>query len=287
MRRLRKGRVFATAAVFLALVTTTVMACVKSGAAEVKEDNDVVVDFSSVDNDVVDETESIVEEKVEEVPVSAVPVNAAFSYESGNAVDLSWFDDCVFLGDSLVGGLGMYNDVYFDLGNAQFVYSAGLGYASSQWDIDAEYEIHPYLYGQKILLEDAVSILGAKKVIIGMGMNDLVSYGSDTILEYAKSFIDKIRAKNPDVVIYLETITPMIEEMEYDLLNNWLIQNYDSKLQIFCKENNCGFLNTWAAVANEYGKLSYELCSDPDDLGLHLTLEGYAMVADYIVHNVE
>lgn len=288
MRRLRKGRVFATAVVFIALVTTTVMACVKHGDVEAgaKAENDVIVDLSLTDS-IVSKNEDIVEDKVEQASASAILESVPDDVESEDSEELSWFDDCVFLGDSLVGGLGMYNDAFFALGNAQFVYSAGLGYGNSQWDIDAENEVHPYFYGQKILLEEAVGLTNAKKVIIGMGMNDLVCYDVETTLGYAKSLVDSIREKNPDVVIYLETITPMIEEAEYDLLNNLMIQDYDTQLEAFCENNNCGFLNTWSAVADEYGRLPYELCSDPDALGLHLTMDGYALVADYILHNVE
>ena len=277
---MRKGKIFAAVLLSAAMMTAT--ACNRQEAVTSEnvdpKDDAVEVDYSIQNNSI---------DGQEEISTPDVSVNGFSDYYQGSVEDLSWFDDCVFLGDSLIGGLGIYNDAVGKLGNAQFVYSSGLGYANSQWDIDDENEVHPYCYGQKILLEDAVSLVGARKVIIGMGMNDLVVYDPETTLEYAESLIEKIEAKNPGVIIYLETITPMIESAECDRLNKPLIREYDAALESFCEEKGYGFLNTWSAVADENGVLPYELCEDPDTQGIHLTVDGYSMVADYILHNIE
>lgn len=201
-------------------------------------------------------------------------------------VDLSWFDDCVFIGDSLVNGLSLYNDVTECFGNAEFICAAGLGYNNCQWDLYDENEVHPLYNGEKILLEDAPNLTGSTKVIIGMGMNDLGGYGVDGTLSAADSFVQRLRDKTPGIEIYLMTVTPMIESAEYDLLNNPLIKEYDDKLEVFAEEHECHFLNTWSALADENGRLPDELCMDPDDLGLHLTNEGSEIMMNYIIRHV-
>lgn len=201
-------------------------------------------------------------------------------------VDLSWFDDCVFVGDSLVYGLSLYNDVTECFGNAQFICGASLGYNNCQWDLYDENEVHTTYNGEKVLLEDAAVLTGANKIIIGMGMNDLGGYGIEGTLSAADSFIQKLRDKTPDIEIYLMTVTPMIESAEYELLNNPLIKEYDDKLEIFAEEHDCHFLNTWSALADENGRLPDEICMDPDDLGLHLTNEGSEIMMNYIIRHV-
>ncbi len=208
-------------------------------------------------------------------------------YPEGSAVDVSWFDDCMFLGDSLTVGLSMYNDATGTLGMADFVCSSGLSYFNSQWDLNNPSAVHPSFHGQYVRIEDAPAMTGATKVIIGLGMNDLGMLGVRETLVTAKDLLDSIRIKNPGVTIYLETITPMIPQKEQANLNNALIREYDESLELFAREQNCRFLNTWSALADENGELPYYLCGDAAQQGIHLTLEGYGMVADYILHNVK
>lgn len=204
----------------------------------------------------------------------------------GEPIDLAWFDDCVFMGDSVTNGLGLYNDYTGCFGNAQFVCGASLGWVNSQWNLFDENEVHPMYNGQKVLLEDAVMLTGANKAIIGMGMNDLGTYGIDATFEAEEEFLNKLREKSPGVEIYLMTVTPMIASKEYDRLNNPLIVEYDTRLESFASEHDCIFLNTWAAVVNDDGKLPDEICEDPTALGIHLNNEGCEMVKDYILRNV-
>ncbi len=281
---MKSGKIMISAALIFSLLCLTACGKAETGAQADTENNEVVVDFGNI----VEESEAadnlVVSEVSEEV---SQEVSSDEKTESDVSDDgLEWFDDCVFLGDSLINGLSNYNDMTFHLGNAQFICSSGLGYGSCQWDINDENEVHPYYYGEKILLEDGVELTGATKAIIGMGMNDIGNYGIDQTMEYVGSFVARLRERYPGLKIYLETVTPMIPDAQRDILNNALIVEFNDRLAQFCKENHCGFLNTWSALADENGELPFELCGDPEALGLHLTLEGDEIVSDYIIHNV-
>lgn len=219
--------------------------------------------------------------------------NDPYSYEpyerkriSGTPVDPAWYDDCVFLGDSVTNGLGYYNDVSFVFGNAQFICAGSLGWVNCLWELDHEDEVHPIYKGQKVRLEDAVEVSGAHKVIIGMGMNDIGLYGIDETLRCADELISKLRDKTPGLEVYVMTVTPMLPANQTPYLYNDLIVEYNDRLFYFCQDHNCHFLDTWSAVANDQGELPFELCVDPEAQGLHLNSDGSEIVAEYINKHV-
>ena len=201
-------------------------------------------------------------------------------------VDGSWFDDCVFLGDSLTAQLSYYNDAYGVFGDAKFVCSTSLSYWNSQWDIDREDNVHPLYNGEKILLEDAVNVTESKKAIITLGMNDVGYWGPATACDYARSLVEKIKAKSPDTIIYLETVTPMMYGKEKLHLNNAIIKEFNGYLKNLAAEQGCGFLDSYDALVNDAGYLPDEFCSDPDALGLHLKFNGCAVWEAFLKANV-
>ena len=206
---------------------------------------------------------------------------------TGTPVDDSWFDDCVFIGDSLTLGLSLYNDWMDIFGDAQFVCSAGLNWNNAQWDINDENGVHPVYKGEKILVEDAINITGANKAIIGFGMNDIAIFGVDRALEAADELLTKIQDKSPGVPIYLITVSPMIESAEYDKLNNTLIREYDDRLPEVANKHGCDIINSWDALVDENGNLPDELCEDPNALGIHLNNDGCAILSECIKNSVE
>ncbi len=223
---------------------------------------------------------------VSEPEPEAVYVNNYENLDPGEKVPDSWFDDCVFMGDSLSVGLSMYNDANAVFGDADFICASSLSYWNSQWELYRPGNVHPYYKGQKVLLENAVVLTGAKKAIITLGMNDIGIWGPEGTIDYARSLLYKIRAKTPDVKIYFETVSPMIYSAQRTHLNNPLIRQFNANLEQFAAEEGCGFLNSYDALADSNGNLPYEFCSDPGGLGLHLKFNGCAVWAEFIKANV-
>ena len=262
---------------------STNTAPVKKPSQTVSSEETVSEDESQLDNEEESETESSEAEsesntsskpKTERKPLTGIPAS------------LDWFDDCVFIGDSLILGLSLYNDYTGDLGSAEFICAAGLNWHNCQWDIDDPNNVHPFYKGEQILLEDSVMLTGANKVIIGMGMNDIGIYGVDDTMIAARDFINILRSKTPDVQIYIQTVTPMIPQKEYDRLNNDLIRDYNVKIKNLADEMDCRFIDSYSAVVDENGELPYDLCEDPNALGLHLNNEGCEIWADCIIRSV-
>ena len=206
---------------------------------------------------------------------------------TGDQVEPSWFDDAVFVGDSVSNKLYYYAENGC-LGNAEFLCSVGIGYHSAMWDINYKYNVHPVYNGQKMLMEDGVQLTGKKKVFIMLGMNDIGGYGVNDTIRAMKDFTDRILLKCPDVQIYIQSVTPMISGMQRrDLLNNANIAAFNEQAKEVCKERGFVVLDIASAVKDGNGNLVYEICGDPSYMGMHLNNKGCKLWVEYLRAHVK
>lgn len=212
---------------------------------------------------------------------------------TGDLADPSWFDDAVFIGDSVTLKLSYFVEDHDDLGKAEFLCAGSLGYTNALWDLDHEDNVHPTLNGEKITVDDGAKALGSKKIFIMLGMNDIGLYGVDGAVSSMIELTDKIHEKCPDAVIYIESVTPMVANSSLGGLNNETIKEFDEKIQPICEEKGYKYLDVASAVSDENGDLIYEYCGDPptddnpDGMGLHFTDAGCQKWADYLRANVK
>ena len=215
------------------------------------------------------------------------------SEKKGDLVESSWFDDAVFIGDSVTLKLSYFVEDHDDLGKAEFLCAGSLGYTNALWDLDHEDNVHPTLNGEKVTVDEGAKALGSKKIFIMLGMNDIGLYGVDGAVSSMIELTDKIHEKCPDATIYIESVTPMVADSSLGGLNNTTIKEFDEKLQPICKEKGYTYLDVASAVSDENGNLVYEYCGDPpsddnpDAMGLHFTDAGCQKWADYLRANVK
>lgn len=202
-------------------------------------------------------------------------------------VKASWFDDAVFVGDSITVMLSIvYEEDPEALGKVQFFCAESLGYNNAQWPLDDDNAVHPYYRGEQQLTENCAELTGAKKVFIMLGMNDLEGYGVDGTLDACKSLVEKIKSHTPDVKIYLESVTPMLKSYEKKGLNNAAIDQFNVKLKEFCEKDGYKYLDINSIMRDGSGALNPEYCSDPEVMGIHFTPEACAKWVDYLKNNV-
>jgi len=220
------------------------------------------------DGDVV-ETEAPTEEEIEH-PVSA-----------------DWFNDAVFVGDSITLKLSYYcENNPSALGEAEFFCAGSLGYNSALWDIDDPNAVHPYYRGEVQLTEYCAEKTESDKVFIMLGMNDIGMYGVDGAAQACKELVNRILSHTPDVKIYMESTTPMLAAFEYGDLNNSNVDKFNEWLKQFCEENGYKYMDINSIMRDETGALKYEYCSDPDAMGIHFTDSACAMWVDYLKNHV-
>lgn len=192
--------------------------------------------------------------------------------------DDSYFDDAVFVGDSISVKLKQYvarchNKGDPVLGDAQFLAVGGLGSFNVQLPITPN-SLHPEYEGEKMYLEDSVAATGAKKMYIMFGMNDIVPYGIDGAIRNLEQLIDKILEKSPGLLVAVQNVTPILTEKEQRNLNNAYISEYNEALQEFCARRGFPYLDIASQLKDENGGLVRRYCGDAEGLGMHLSNEG-------------
>ena len=189
----------------------------------------------------------------------------------------SYFDDAVFIGDSVTLKLNYFvrdnrSEYPTLLGGAQFLTAGSLGSGNALQAVTSD-SLHPSYQGQKMALEDSVAAMGAKKVFIMLGMNDIAVYGPEESAKNMMRLARRIKDKSPDCTIFIESATPRIKG-NYKKLNNNALFEYDLLLYSYCQQYaNYGihFVDIAYVMRDEEGNLPLNYCSDREGQGIHFT----------------
>lgn len=197
------------------------------------------------------------------------------SYKTGK----EFFDDAVFIGDSISLGLRNYvtserNKGNECLGKAQFLVAGSMGYGNSLGAIGSSYSIHPKYQGKEVLIEDGVQLTGAKKVFIMLGLNDFCAYSVETGMKNAEKLVNRIIEKNPEVRIYIQSVTPVIQAKEHGKFNNQSIDAFNAALKNLCKINGWNYVDVASSLKAANNCFRDEYCSDRDSQGVHMSYSG-------------
>ncbi len=187
------------------------------------------------------------------------------------AVDVSYFNDAVFIGDSRTEGFILNTN----LSQATSYTHKGLmvNTVFTQEVIDIE--------GTKLSVMDALKATQFSKVYIMLGINELGwAYSSKFIDKYSE-MIDEIKAINPNAIIYIQSILPVSEEVSatHDYVKNDKIKEYNTLLFQMATEKQVFFLDTAAAVIDENGCLPADAATD----GIHLKKQYCEKWLQYLV----
>lgn len=199
-------------------------------------------------------------------------------------VDLKYFDDAVFIGDSVTMSLQYYSASTGCLGKAGFLCAASQSAASTTIKITGG-TVDPRYHGATVAVEEGVALMNAKKVYIMLGINSLF-YVDETVIDVynlAKRIVDR----NPDATIILQSVTPTTKDSPLKTkrmkIDNELINGYNDQLYNMAKENGWYYLNVSEAVSDKKGNLRDDYCSDPQTMGIHFTYEADQAWVDYLM----
>lgn len=192
------------------------------------------------------------------------------------AADESYFDDAIFIGDSLTDGLAAYEllpreQVLADTGiNPQTILTREC--------IGEE--------GAEQTVVEAAAALDPAKIYIMLGSNGVAFLNFDDIIGWYGELIDALQENHPDAEIYVQSILPVTADkhLEQELLTNKRITELNGMIAEMAAEKGCFYLNVSEAVADENGCLPDDLSAD----GMHFGVSTYRVWLDYLLtHTVE
>ena len=197
---------------------------------------------------------------------SRAPVKEA---PAAQTVDASFFDDAVFVGDSISLKLSQYAASSGALGKAKFLVVGSYGVNNALNDHpDTKLTYQGVKYQD---IEKALAATGAKKVFIMLGMNDIGLHGIDKTITNWGLLLELIHSTCPNVTIYIQSMTPVWTGGEKGSLKNSNVDAYNVKLQAFAQSNGYKFIDVAPYMKDSTGGLATVFCSDSY---VHLTNEG-------------
>ena len=209
-------------------------------------------------------------ETAEDARPSPTPNDCDMLVPESEAVDDSYFDDAVFIGNSRTEGLKMYSG----LSNATFITEVGL-------TVDSIFTDYCNISGGgKARAFDQLASMEFGKVYIMLGMNELGCVYESVFKEDYGKIIDKIREINPDATIYIQSIMPVSKWKDstddvYTIAN---VERLNAQLRDLADEKEVWYVDVAAGVMDEDGYLPYEATGD----GVHLTPEYCVKWMDYL-----
>ena len=175
------------------------------------------------------------------------------------AVDDGYFNNALFIGDSLTDGFHMQTG----LSGATFLCGTSMtiaGLESREWK-------------DGISMLDRIRQGGFKKVYIMLGINENI------VLEHKNSFInsyagliDTIKASNPDAVIYIQSIMPVSQSMDKEgRITNSVINSFNDGLYGLSIDKQVFYLDINRSLIDENGQLPQVASTD----GVHFKKDYY------------
>lgn len=162
-------------------------------------------------------------------------------------IEEAWFDDALFIGDSITGMLSSYTLINGGLGEATVVYANSYScHGAVEEDLKLSYR------GEKLSMAELVEETGAGKVFFLLAMNDL-SRTPEQMTDCWATVLEDIRSRCPDTEIFIQSGTPLFTETGY--LNNDNVELLNQALKDFCLEKGCVYVDIAQGLKDEEGNM--------------------------------
>lgn len=196
------------------------------------------------------------------------------------------FDMTIFLGDDLTEDLGNYvQQARFDnellLGSAKFLSVSGLTAAASLEEV-SPVSAHITYAGEKMAFETLLSRVGASRVILMLGYNDLKAGRSpDQAVADVLELVRRIQAASPEIRVVVQSVPPRMADSPGQPDNDAIFA-YDLTLYEACAAGGIPFADTAYALRNDDGSLPGAWCADPQGERMRLTSVGCQVWLDFL-----
>ena len=180
-----------------------------------------------------------------------------------------YFDDAVFVGDSITSGISLYQI----MDNADVLADTGVNFDTIYTKESVRQED-----GTRIPIMDALAQKQYAKVYVMLGGNEVGGDSEEFFLARYGSVLDDIKAMQPNAIIYVQSMLPVTRNNNYGL-DNAKIDQFNQALMGLCAEKEVYYLNVAECMKDENGMLPDE--ASPAD-GMHFGPDYYSKWFEYL-----
>ena len=175
-----------------------------------------------------------------------------------------YFDDAVFLGDSITQSLRNYciaqrrDDADF-MGNAQFLAAVSMSVRMASRDMRTLLKYRGYA----VSVTEGLLKMEAGRVFVLLGVNDHAGKYPDATLGYFDTMIDAIQEQCEGIEIIIQAVTPVTEQFCRErqvTIEEW--NGFNELLEQLCEEKGVYFLNFAELLTDEDGYLADDMAGD-------------------------
>lgn len=192
------------------------------------------------------------------------------------AVDMDYFKDAIFVGDSRMEDFGLFT------GAAKYgTFYAQIGLTLNKiFTNDANKLAKFNVNGERLTLLDALQKNNNyKKAYVMMGYNEL-GWPIMNFKQYYVNLLNEIRKASPDAIIYVYCVIPVgrtLKDADITVENNTRIAEYNAVIRDICAEGKYHYLNVQEVMVDSEGYLPDHAATD----GIHPTTEYYKKWLEY------
>lgn len=202
-----------------------------------------------------------------------VPAKVAGAVTQSERVTSSYFDDAMFVGDSITNGILSYEIMK----NATIISHVGINIDTIRYK-----EVFRKPDGSVTKIIDAMKDYpDIQKIYVMLGSNGIAWIDQTNFIKYYEEFLTEVIAQHPDAIIYVQSMFPVTASKEKadETFANAKINEYNKAIADMAQEMGCYYLNVADALKDEKGCLPEE--ASPSD-GMHFGPQYYQKWFDYL-----
>lgn len=190
-------------------------------------------------------------------------------------VEESYFEDAIFIGDSISQGLKTnIRQISSTLSPNQFIAEKNISLLSVIGD-------QPVFDSKTKTLWQAMEaqMPDPGKIYILLGTNGLPWYENEEQIEMYGTLIDEMKERYPDAILYVESLTPKRQVSDYDSkFDSAKINDFNDRLFQLAEEKGVYYLDVQTTLKDDNGYLKEEYSTSE---GLHPIAAGHKAMLDY------
>ena len=208
----------------------------------------------------------------------ALPELSMVQVMENGRVDISYFDDALFLGDSLADGFKVYNSS-LELKDSRARY---LTQKSTTPRTFLQPGVHVDAGAGPVDVWAVIEQVQPGKMYLTLGTNALMSMTPEEFITTYYQLIDKIRRTSPNTQIYVTTVTPVTawKSQKEARLSFDRIYRSNQLIAKMCHEKGLALINLYDVLKSSSGYLREDIAASD---GYHLTPSGYREWLDYLI----